>query len=213
MEPTGLKKIQHLIPKEVRIVAATKYVNSDDMKKLYALGIYDFGENRVDAFLSKYSDLKDLPIVWHFIGHLQKNKALLVLDKIDYLHSLDSIELARIIEKRRKTPLKCFIEVNINHEESKHGIEVSTLNSFVQDLLDLKQIELIGLMGMSKAASSPNEKLQQFKALAYLRDRINHDFGLNLTELSMGMSDDFQEAITAGSTMVRLGRILWTQEN
>lgn len=213
MEPAGLKKIQHLIPKEVTIVAATKYVNSDDMKKLYHLGIHHFGENRVDAFLPKYEELNKLPITWHFIGHLQRNKAHLILDKIDYLHSLDSIELAKIIDKERNTPLKCFIEVNINHEKSKHGVEVSSLNSFVNQILSLKQIEIVGLMGMSKVDSSSKEKLQQFKALAYLKERLNHDFNLNLKELSMGMSDDFEEAIAAGSTMVRLGRVLWMQEN
>ena len=110
------------IPSDVTVIAATKYVGAPDMVTLYNNGIHDFGENRVDSFLLKYDQLKDYEITWHFIGHLQRNKAKKVIDKINYLHSLDSLELAAFIDKNRGSPLKCFIEVSINLEENKNGV-------------------------------------------------------------------------------------------
>lgn len=213
MDPIELQNFCQQIPSSVTIVAATKYVDAVDMRKLYKQGIHHFGENRVEAFLPKYETLCDLPITWHFIGHLQKNKANQVLSKIDYLHSLDSLELAKIIEKKREEPLKCFVEVNISQEASKHGIAVKERNPFIEQLMTFSKIKIVGLMGMSKKDATPKEKFQQFKALAYLKERLNHDYHLELKELSMGMSDDYQEAISAGATMIRLGRILWKQKN
>lgn len=212
LELNDIEHIKSTIPENVTLVAATKYVAASDMKKLLYVGIHHFGENRVDSFLEKEQALKGESIVWHFIGHLQRNKAKLVLNKIDYLHSLDSLELAKIIEDERKTPLNCFVEVSLNHEESKNGVPFEQLNEFIKELLKFKKVHLIGLMCMTKEACTPKEKYQQFKALAYLKDRLNHDFNLELKELSMGMSEDYLEAIKAGTTMVRLGRILWKQD-
>ena len=111
----NIDSIINSLPKNVTLVAATKYVDSDTMRELYSHNIKDFGENRVQSFLTKYEELKDLKdIKWHFIGHLQRNKAKSILNKIDYLHSLDSIELAQINEKEREIPLDTFIEVSIN---------------------------------------------------------------------------------------------------
>ena len=213
MELSDITKIKNTIPSDVRIVCATKYVEAEDMLKLFNVGLKDFGENRVEAFLNKYHALKNYDITWHFIGHLQTNKASKIINEIDYLHSLSSIKLAKIISKARKTPLKCFIEVNINAEESKSGIAVSELIDFVKEIKDYPNLEIIGLMGMSKSASSKEDKLKQFKYLADLQKDINAKLGLNLAELSMGMSDDYLEAIKAGATFIRLGRILWTQKN
>ena len=120
---------------DATIVAATKYVDSSLMKELLKYGINNFGENRVDSFLEKYEDLKNEDIVWHFIGHLQRNKALKVIDKIEYLHSLDSLKLAKIINDNRKEPLKCFIEVNLNKEESKDGIYLDELDDFIINVI------------------------------------------------------------------------------
>lgn len=202
-------KIIDEIPSHCKIVAATKYVDYLDMMNLLEYGINSFGENRVDAFLTKYEQLKDKDINWHFIGHLQRNKAKLVIDKIDYLHSLDSLELAKIIDKNRTTPLKCFIEVNINNEKSKSGIKEEELFSFMKEVLKLKNIFIVGLMTMSKVSFDSEEKYQQFLHLKNLLNKVNEEFKLNLNDLSMGMSDDYKEAIKASATFVRLGRILW----
>ncbi|MGM9970138.1 MAG: YggS family pyridoxal phosphate-dependent enzyme [Anaeroplasma sp.] len=207
-----IKKFIKTIPKNVTIVAATKYVDTNSMMELYDNGIKNFGENRVDAFLDKYSELSNYKdIVWHFIGHLQRNKAKMIIDKIDYLHSLDSIVLANIIDKNRTTPLKCFVEVSINLEEQKDGVPYNKINDFISEAIKLKNIEIIGFMMMSKKASTSEDLLKQFKALAYLKNRVENDFKIKIPYLSMGMSDDYIEAINAGATHIRLGRILWEE--
>ena len=201
------------IPKQVKIVAATKYVESLEMRKLYQEGICDFGENRTDSFLKKYEELKDLNVIWHFIGHLQRNKAKDVLNKIEYLHSLDSYKLALEIEKRRIEPLKCLFEINLSKEDTKSGISYEELDSFIEKILPLEKVKLVGLMTMTPKEATKNQKYEQFKRLKSILDELNLKYHLNMKELSMGMSDDYKEAIKAGATMVRLGRILWTKKN
>lgn len=197
------------IPREITVVAATKYVSSLEMKELLKHGINNFGENRVDSFLNKFNDFKKDNVKWHFIGHLQRNKALEVVNKIDYLHSLDSLKLAQIINNTRTTPLKCFIEVSVNLEENKNGVNYLEINQFVKEVLKLKNIDIIGLMMMTKSNSTEEEKLNQFRKLKSIKDEINNNLNMDLKYLSMGMSDDYKMAIEAGSTHLRLGRILW----
>lgn len=192
-----------------KIVAATKYVDSLDMVKLLDYGINDFGENRVDAFLKKYDDLKEYDICWHFIGHLQRNKALKVIDKISYLHSLDSLKLAKIINDNRVSPLNCFIEVNLNKEESKDGVYLEDLDEFLLNVIKFPNVKIVGLMTMSSKYDSNDSKLNQFEFLSQLKNRLNEKYNLDMKYLSMGMSDDYLEAVKAFSTHVRLGRILW----
>lgn len=208
-----IKDKLNLIPNHVRIVAATKYVEKEDMKKLLSIGIHTFGENRVDSFLSKYETLKNESIHWHFIGHLQTNKAKQVVNKIEVLHSLDSLKLAKIIERERTTPLDCFIEVNMNHEETKNGILKDECEDFLKQVLKLSKVHIVGFMMMTKKVSTKEEKKEQFISLKRLMLEINEKLGLNLNQLSMGMSDDYLEAIEAGATTVRLGRMLWNQKN
>ena len=150
-----------------------------------------------------------MPIVWHFIGHLQTNKANKVIDKIDFLHSLDSLKLAEIINTKRLRPLNCFIEVSINLEENKNGVPYFALSDFLEQILKMKNINLVGLMMMAKANSSDDSLCEQFKKLRLLRDEMEKKFSINLPYLSMGMSDDYQIAIKEGATYIRLGRILF----
>ena len=120
----------------VNVVAATKYVGPEEMKDLLAHGVNNFGENRVEAFLNKYEALKDYKdIRWHFIGHLQRNKCKDIINKIDVLHSLDSLELAKMIEKYREEPLDTFIEVSINLEENKNGVDFHNIDEFMKEIL------------------------------------------------------------------------------
>ena len=204
---SNIKKIIDTIPNNVTLVAATKYVDSTKMKELIDNGINNFGENRVDSFLTKYVELLDYDIHWHFIGHLQRNKAKLIVDKIEYLHSLDSLELAKMIDKLRDKPLKCFIEVNINEEENKNGVKVEELDHFINEVIKYKNVEIVGFMCMTVKES--DDKYEQFLRLSNLMKEMNEKYHLNMNDMSMGMSDDYKEAIKAGSTFVRLGRILW----
>ena len=122
-----IKEIQSLLHDET-IVAATKYVGCNDIIELLRVGINNIGENRVDAFLKKYEELNSYPIIWHFIGTLQTNKVSDMINKIDYLHSLDNLRLAAKINQYRNTPLKCFIEVNVMKEDGKLAV-FSAFNS------------------------------------------------------------------------------------
>ena len=203
-----IDKFIQSIPKNVTLVAATKYISSKEMEELLEHKIFDFGENRVDSFLTKYEDLKDhKEIRWHFIGHLQRNKAKQLVNKIDFLHSLDSLELAKLIEKERELPLKTFVEVSINLEESKNGVPYYEVKEFVKELLKYKKIQLVGLMMMAvKGALNTDE---QFRKLRLLRDELEKEFNIKIPYLSMGMSDDYISALKEGATHIRLGRILY----
>ena len=204
-----IKEFLNTLPKDITLVAATKYGDVDDLKDLYSNGVSNFGENRVDAFLSKYEALKDLDIKWHFIGHLQRNKAHLVLDKIDYLHSLDSLELAKVINRYRLSPLNCFIEVSINLEENKNGVPYYEVKEFIKECLKYPNINIVGLMMMAVSASSEESLHNQFRKLKELQLEIQKEFNIALPYLSMGMSDDYRVAIVEGATHVRLGRVLF----
>lgn len=196
------------IPKNVKVVAATKYIDSVEMKQLYLHGIKDFGENRVDSFLKKYDDLKNYhDISWHFIGHLQRNKAKKIINMINYLHSLDSLELAELINKERTTPLDTFIEVSINLEESKNGVPYYEVEEFIKEVLKFPKIHLVGLMMMAVKGSLDTKA--QFHKLKVLKEELEKKFNITLPYLSMGMSDDYQSAIFEGATHIRLGRILY----
>ena len=196
------------LPSNVTLVAATKYLTAIEMKDFLKAGINNFGENRVDSFLDKYEYLKDENIIWHFIGHLQRSKAKKVINKIDYLHSLDSLELAKIIDENRVTPLKTFIEVSINLEETKNGVPFFEVENFVKEVLKFKKIELVGFMMMAIKGADDLSLKDQFKKLRNLRDEIEQKLSIKFPYLSMGMSDDYLDAIEEGATHIRLGRIL-----
>ena len=207
-----IKEFIKTIPSSVTLVAATKYGDATDLKCLYDAGVTNFGENRVDAFLSKCEALKDFDVSWHFIGHLQRNKANLVIDKIDYLHSLDSLELAKLINKTRTTPLNCFIEVSINLEENKNGVPYYEVKDFIKECLRYPNINIVGLMMMAVASSSIESLHQQFRKLKELKEDISKELDISIPYLSMGMTDDYLIAIEEGATHIRLGRILFTDK-
>lgn len=194
----------------VTIVAATKYVGVNEMLNLLANNINNFGENRVDSFLEKYEVLKDNEeIVWHFIGTLQTNKVSKIIDKIDYLHSLNSIKLARYIERYRTNPLNCFLEVNLTESLTKTGILESDVLKTLEEIKNYKNVNVIGLMTMTETYMTDEEKRQTFARLSKLKDELNKLGYESIKDLSMGMSDDYLIAISCGATFVRLGRILF----
>ena len=207
-----IKEFLNTLPKDITLVGATKYGDIDDLKELYSNGVFNFGENRVDAFLNKYEALKDLDIKWHFIGHLQRNKAHLILDKIDYLHSLDSLELVKTINKYRLSPLNCFIEVSINLEENKNGVPYYEVKDFIKECLKYPKVNIVGLMMMSVANSSEESLHNQFRKLKELKDNLEKELNISLPYLSMGMSDDYKVAVAEGATHIRLGRVLFNQD-
>lgn len=195
------------------IVAATKYVGVDTIKELYDAGITDIGENRVKDFLEKYEVLHDLDIKWHFIGHLQSKKVKKVINKVDYLHSLDRISLAEEIQRYRFLPLKCFVEVNISDENSKYGLKPEEVVSFCQTMTKYDRINIIGLMGMAELTDDKEKIKSQFSKLLDLRDKIKQaNLNFEVSALSMGMSNDYKIAIECQATHLRLGSILFRNE-
>ena len=197
---------------EGTIVAATKYFTDQEMREVYQLGLHDFGENRVQNFLEKYEALSDLPITWHFIGTLQRKKVKKCIDKIDYLHSLDHLSLAEEIDKRRTSPLKCFLQVNISDEESKHGLSPEEVIPFIKKISHLTNIDLIGFMGMAKHTEDEQIIAREFQKLNDLQVIVKEQLGLDLKELSIGMSNDYKLAIKHNATFLRLGSVLFKKE-
>lgn len=208
-----LKKVKESIADypDVRIVVATKYITTEQTKEVIDAGLKDLGENRTDSFLEKYEAYKDNDeLVWHFFGVLQTRKVRSVIDKIDYLHSLDNLSLANEINKRRKTPLKCFVQVNISAEPNKSGIDETKVIPFIKSLSKYENIEVVGLMAIAKLTFDEDLLNSYYETMKELQEDVK---ALNLpyapcTELSMGMSNDYQVAVKNGATMIRLGRIL-----
>jgi len=194
------------------IVAATKYADVEDIKELVDLGINDIGENRVEAFLEKYEVLHDLDIIWHFIGHLQSKKVKKIINQIDYLHSLDRLSVAEEIQKFRKLPLKCFVEVNVSGEISKNGLEPKEVSAFCENLRKYDKIQVVGLMGIAELTYDETVIESQFNKLADLKISLNDAGFENIKYLSMGMSNDYEIAMRCGSTHLRLGSMLFIRE-
>ena len=191
----------------VSVIAVTKYVDVQTAEALLPLGIYHIGENRVDKFLEKYQALKDYPVTWHLIGTLQRRKVKEVIPYVDYFHALDSLKLAQEIQKRTDHVIKCFLQVNISGEESKHGFSKEELLELLPELAKLDQIEYVGLMTMAPFEADSDELKEIFKDTQALQAEIREKQipNMPMTELSMGMSRDFKEAIQFGSTFVRIG--------
>lgn len=198
---------------DIKVVAAVKYFDISKTKEIIEAGITDIGENRKDSFLEKYEALKDYPITWHYFGIIKIPPKLnsAFIDAIDYLHSLDSIDLANAINKTRKkkNPLKCFVYVNIANSPNKAGLDESKVIPFIKSLAKYEKIEVVGLMTTGKNTYDEDLSASYFDAMVELQKEVQ---ALNLpyapcTELSMGMSNDYKIAANHGATFVRLGQI------
>jgi len=191
----------------VGIVAVTKYVDSSTAKELVKTGVQHIGENRVDKFLEKYQALKDQDLTWHLIGTLQRRKVKDVINYVDYFHALDSVKLAEEIEKRANHTIKCFLQVNVSGEESKHGFAVEELEAVLPALEKLKNIEIVGIMTMAPIDAGEEDLKAIFQATYKLQQGLKKKKITNMpfSEISMGMSRDFEQAIANGSTFVRIG--------
>ena len=191
----------------VNIIAVTKYVGCETTQELVRTGIQHIGENRVDKFLDKYHALKDENLTWHLIGSLQRRKVKDVINYVDYFHALDSVKLAKEIDKRAEHVIKCFLQVNISKEESKHGFLIEDLELVQPELEKLENVQIVGLMTMAPFEASHEELNQIFEKAQRLQKELKKKQlnNMSFSELSMGMSRDYPEAIAHGSTYVRIG--------
>ena len=190
--------------KQAEIVVASKYYSIDEIRYLFACGLNKMGENRVQDFLYKYANLKDLDINWHFIGHLQTNKVKDMINKVEVLESLDSYHLATYIEKYRLKPLDCFLEIQL--VSSKFGLKKEEVIPFLEQIKDFKMINVVGLMTILDLDLTDEEKRQKFLSLVALKDELC-SLGYHIEYISAGMSNDYKIALDAGSNIIRLGRI------
>ena len=199
-------------PSDVVLVAVTKKVPTSLAALLPELGILDLGENRPQELWRKEAELPRT-IRWHLIGHLQRNKVEQTLPLVNLIHSVDSQRLLEAIEQGAATQgrtVDVLLEVNVSAEESKHGLNRDALLALAEPLAKLEQVRVCGLMTMAPLTEA--EKCRPvFAALRALRDRLQEQVGAKheLTDLSMGMSNDFEIAVEEGATMVRLGTVLW----
>jgi hypothetical protein len=203
-------------PKEIRLIAVSKNFSTDDINSAFENGIEDFGENKAQELISKF-DVLGNKVTWHFIGHLQKNKAKFVVRAAEYIHSVDSLSLANEINKRAgqvNKIQKILFQVKTSEEETKSGIETEEeLISIVEGSGKLKNVEPIGLMTIAPLTDSEQEIRKSFKYLRKLKDEFNRSGFKNIKELSMGMTSDFEIAIEEGATMLRIGSAIFGQRD
>ena len=194
---------------EIKIIAVTKYVSTERAAEALDAGVVHLGENRDDGLLAKWQVLKDKP-TWHYIGSLQSRKVKNIIDKVEFVHSLDRISLAQEINKRAEKKMKCFVQVNVSGEESKQGVQPEDLHDFVLELKEYQNIEICGLMTMAPFTSDEQVLRSCFQKLKKLQLNIQMmklEYAPCI-ELSMGMSNDYEIAIEEGATMVRIGTAL-----
>lgn len=192
---------------DVQVIAVTKYVDTAKAAQVVEAGIHHLAENRTDLFLEKYKALENKDITWHLIGNLQRRKVKDVINLVDYFHALDSVKLAKEIEKRAEHMIKCFLEVNISGEETKHGFAPADIDQALAEISQLDNVEIVGLMTMAPI-DADNEQLDNiFASMKQLQIEIAAKEITNIpcTELSMGMSRDYTRAIQQGATFVRIG--------
>ena len=206
----AVKKILEEV-KPAKLVAATKYVDVHEIEKLEELGVTCFGENRVQAFLEKYENYHGNG-EFQFIGTLQPNKVKYIIDKVTLIHAVDRYSLLKEIEKqaaKRDLEMPVLIQVNIAKEESKHGFEVEEIDEVFNILKDYPHVKVRGLMMMAPHIES-SETERYFKMTQELLQRLQKDYPMyQLDQLSMGMSNDYHEALKHGSTMIRIGSALF----
>ncbi|MFB5660642.1 YggS family pyridoxal phosphate-dependent enzyme [Alteribacillus sp. HJP-4] len=195
----------------INIIAVTKYVSLQKTEEALRAGITHLGENRMEGALEKWEHFHDKATL-HFIGSLQSKKAKHIIEKYDYIHSLDRLSLAKELDKRcpEGRKIRCFVQVNVSGEDSKSGIQPDEAVDFIESLKEFAAVEVVGLMTMAPYEKNPEDTRPIFRRLRELRDRIR---SLNYPhapcgELSMGMSNDYTVAVEEGATYIRIGSLL-----
>lgn len=195
---------------EVRLIAVSKRKPAEAIQKAIEAGATDFGENYVQEAVEKIDSIGKSAATWHFIGHLQSNKAKIAVPYFDFIHTVDSVKLGREINKQAKKNNKVqniLIQINIGYEDSKSGTSPESSLELIRELSNFEHISIQGLMGMPPYLPDPEDVRDYFKKMAVIRKNISLENlpRVEMNHLSMGMSNDFKVAIEEGSTMVRVG--------
>jgi hypothetical protein len=210
-----IEKIRQQIPSDVRLIAVTKQVSPTAMREAYAAGIRDFAENRLQEALSKQEQLQDLSdLNWHFIGHIQTNKARKVIENFQWIHSVDNLKIAqrldRLAQELSLQPQVC-LQVKVLPDPNKYGWEINELLNDLAQLDRCLNLNIQGLMTILPLDLSKTQILAAFETTHELAQKIKQQnwAHIHMNQLSMGMSGDYPLAVQAGATMVRLGTILF----
>jgi len=202
-------------PEEVGLIAISKTHPASVIKRVIEFGAVDIGENRVQEAEEKITEVGRDAARWHLVGHLQANKARRAVNLFDVIHSLDSLDLARRLDRlcaeEGREKLAVLIQVDLGHEETKSGIDESELTHLVEGLGPLSRLDLTGLMTLPPFFDDPEQSRPYFRRLRELRDELaaRGVFASSKGELSMGMTNDFEVAIEEGATMVRVGTAIF----
>lgn len=197
----------------VKLLAVSKGQSVEKIKALAALGQRAFGENYLQDALDKIQQLESLALEWHYIGAIQSNKTRQIAEHFDWVQSVDRLKTAHRLNEQRPQhlgPLQVLIQVNIDREEQKAGIDPDQADSLAREILALPNLQLRGLMGLPKAGQDIAEARNSFQALAQLFHKIQQ-LDAQVDTLSMGMSGDLENAVAAGSNMIRIGTALFGQ--
>ena len=203
---------------EVTLIAVSKTKPIEMLQEAYDLGVRVFGENKVQEITAKYDALPD-DIHWHMIGHLQTNKVKYIIDKVELIHSVDSIKLAQAIDKEaakhdvKEVPI--LIQVNFAHEDTKFGLNPEDVFDVVKEISALEHVKIKGLMQIAPFVDDPEDNRKYFRAMKQLSVDINNkNFdNVDMSILSMGMTNDYEVAIEEGATMVRVGTAIFGARN
>ena len=202
------------LPQAVRLIAVSKTKTLKDIQSLADLGVKDFGENQIQEALDKLVQFRQTALDWHFIGHLQSNKCKFIPGNFSWVHSIDSEKLVRRVAQAAReadTSVNLLLQVNVSADPSKHGVPSRELFPLLEHILEQTsgRTQLRGLMTIGYHGAGVDDRRRSFAALRQLLDQCQQRFGASMTELSMGMSDDFELAIEEGATMVRVGTALF----
>jgi len=195
------------VPNSVKLLPVSKTKPVSMLKEASTNWLFEFGENYLQDAIGKIKALDNTKITWHFIGHVQSNKAKQVAENFSWIHTVDSLKLALLLDKFRPEtlpPLNVCIQINISSEPKKFGCDTKTAMDLAWAIRDLKKLKLRGLMTIPKPASNFTEQRKPFGNLKKIFDDLQNQ-GLDIDTLSMGMSNDLEAAIAEGSTMVRIG--------
>ena len=212
----NLNNLYHSIGKSVKLVAVSKTKSNEEIMEAYEAGQKIFGENKVQELVSKYNSLpKD--IEWHMVGHLQKNKVKYIASFIKLIHSVDNFKLLKEINRQAKknnVTIDCLLQIKIASEETKFGLSIDQVKPMLEseEFKSLKNISIIGLMGMASFTNNEEILKNEFSYLNDLFDDLRITYP-NITVLSMGMSNDHKLAIQYGSNMVRVGSLIFGERN
>ncbi len=198
-------------PAEITIIAVSKNFSVNDINTVFDGGIKNFGENKAQELMRKYNELGN-KIIWHFIGNLQRNKVRFAVEASEYIHSVDSLLLAMEINKRAEKLnkiQKILLEIKTSDEETKSGLaDESEISDLAEYCKEYPNLDLVGLMTMAPFTDDEKKIRESFRSLRSLRDELNGQ-GINMKELSMGMTNDFLIAVEEGATMLRIGTAIF----